>query len=112
MLLFHVLRDGFTVLGKVYKRGEEIRISKTSVDYANTFDRNGNTFFDLTEQDQLVKWGEVRFKPGSKWTTFSRRHTEEEYQRLLDGAQSEEERSQIVKARDLELAEPAIAGEG
>lgn len=60
----HVVEDGFTALGKVWYRGEEIRLAPGSGLYEETVDRQGNSFLDLTEDEQLDRWDKVCFREG------------------------------------------------
>lgn len=60
--VFHVLKDGFTVLGKVWYRGEEIVLDDAA--YEETKDMNGHSWADLTEKDQYEKWDDLYFAPG------------------------------------------------
>lgn len=46
-IVFHVIEDGFTFGGRVFYRGEEIRVIVGSKAYNETFDRDGNTSLDL-----------------------------------------------------------------
>jgi hypothetical protein len=63
--LIHVLQDGFSQFGRVWLRGQEIRIDQTA--YADTKDRHGNSWLDTLLHDphaQYARWGAVYVGPG------------------------------------------------
>jgi hypothetical protein len=63
-IVLHVLVDGFTVLSKVWYRGEEIRIVRGSDTWALTVDRYGKSWVDMTEADQIEHYKKVMFALG------------------------------------------------
>lgn len=63
-LLIHILEDGLTAFGEVWYRGQELEFEVGSEGYAQTLDRNGNSWLDLDDQEQMARWGLVRFRRG------------------------------------------------
>jgi hypothetical protein len=65
-ILIHFVEDGFCALGQIWYRGQEIEFEIGSQAYKDTFDRLGNSWLDLRDDDfaQLDKWGHVMFRPG------------------------------------------------
>lgn len=76
-IIIHILEDGFTALGKVWYRGEELEFELDSKAYKDTFDRLGRTWLDLrlNEFAQAERWGKVMFRngpwPGKSYTDGS-----------------------------------------
>jgi hypothetical protein len=64
LIVLHVLEDGFTALGKTWERGDEIRIVPDSEDYKQTFDRNGDSWLDMTEDEQFRTRGKINWRYG------------------------------------------------
>ena len=66
VVFFHVLEDGFTAFGKVWLRGQEIKISRTSPEYKLTLDKFGNSWLDLVDDQraQYARWGYLKIAPG------------------------------------------------
>jgi hypothetical protein len=62
----HFIRDGFTACGEVWYRGQEIKFDKAGEAYANTLDRNGDSWLDLADNTggQYARWGEEYFRSG------------------------------------------------
>jgi len=58
----HAVESGITIAGFVLKRGESITLTAAQV--ADTVDRDGNSFLDLSDDDQLARWGSVKFGQG------------------------------------------------
>lgn len=58
----HVLESGWTFAGRVRLRGESITLTKSDLDLAT--DRNGNSLLDLTDEEQVGRWGLLYFQPG------------------------------------------------
>lgn len=106
-LTIHFLEDGLTVFGKVFVRGEQRLIDDQA--YAETRDRNGNSWLDVIDDDQaqITRWGKVMFRrgpwPGKKFTDAL------EYEPLkgataptaaeLEAAQQAEERARLTAPR-------------
>jgi hypothetical protein len=65
-ILIHILEDGFTALGKVWYRGEELEFEPNRQAYKDTFNRRGQTWLDLRldEFGQAERWGKVMFRNG------------------------------------------------
>lgn len=49
-------------MGTLVNRGQQVEISQAR--YEATKDREGNSWMDLTENEQEARWGEVRFRWG------------------------------------------------
>ena len=65
IILLHVVEDGFTQFGRVWLRGQELRL--TPKDYEETKDRNGVSWVDTLLNDpqaQYSRWGRVYIAPG------------------------------------------------
>ena len=61
-----VLRDGLTLLGRVFIRGETIRIKVGSQEWLSTIDpTTGESFLDRSPQEQIALYGRVMFCPTS-----------------------------------------------
>lgn len=63
----HAKKSGFTVpfdnySGKVLSQNETVTLTAEQV--AGTFDRNGVSWLDLTEEQQMDRWRELRFGNG------------------------------------------------
>lgn len=58
-ILIHVVRDGFTVFGDVWLRGQEMEIEVGTPAYERTKDVNGNSWLDLRNDKagQYARWG-------------------------------------------------------
>src|SRR4030095_14516894 len=66
-IIIHILEDGFTVLGKVFYRGDELEFIPGSQAYNDTKDRNGVSWLDVGLEDeyaQVDKWGKIMFRRG------------------------------------------------
>ncbi len=63
-IVLHFLADGLTAFGKVWYRGEVMRL--TPADYLETCDRHGRSWVDLRGDDfaQVERWGHVKFREG------------------------------------------------
>lgn len=62
--LFHIVKSGFTAFGNVWDAGQEIEVVKDSKDYKATVDRAGRSWLDLTEEQQVKRYGCVYFRKG------------------------------------------------
>jgi hypothetical protein len=60
-ILVHVLEDGFTTLGTVWYRGQEIGIKKGSAADELSTDRNGDHWYDRDPVDQMGYYGKQMF---------------------------------------------------
>jgi hypothetical protein len=65
-ILIHFLTDGFSALGQVWYRGQEIEFVPGSAAYRDTCDRTGRSWLELRDDDfaQVERWGEVKFRSG------------------------------------------------
>jgi hypothetical protein len=65
-ILIHVLEDGFTALGKVWYRGEELEFEPGGRAYKDTFNKRGQTWLDLRNDEfgQAERWGKIMFRNG------------------------------------------------
>lgn len=65
-IIIHFLEDGFTALGQVWYRGQDLEFERTSQAYKDTFDRLGRTWLDLRNDEftQAERWGKVMFRNG------------------------------------------------
>lgn len=65
-ILIHILEDGFTALGQVWMRGQELEFTPGSPAYQDTIDRDGKSWLDYRnhEFDQVDKWGKIMFRNG------------------------------------------------
>jgi hypothetical protein len=63
-ILVHILEDGFTVLGTVWYRGQEIGIKKGSAADELSTDKNGHHWYDRDAADQMAYYGKQMFGLG------------------------------------------------
>lgn len=65
-ILIHVLEDGFTVLGRVWFRGQEIEFDPGGAAYRDTCDRFGRSWLELRGDEfaQVERYGKVMFRVG------------------------------------------------
>lgn len=65
-IIIHFLDDGFTALGQVWFRGQELEFAPNGGPYRDTCDRYGNSWLDLRANEfaQVERWGRVMFRPG------------------------------------------------
>lgn len=65
-IVIHILEDGFTALGQIWYRGQELEFEVGSQAYKDTFDRRGQTWLSLAGDDgaQIDKWDRVMFRVG------------------------------------------------
>lgn len=65
-IVIHFLEDGFTALGQVWYRGQELEFAPDGGAFADTRDRNGDSWLDLRHDEfaQVERWGKVMFRPG------------------------------------------------
>lgn len=64
VVIIHFLKDGFTAGGQLWYVGQEFRVRLGSPEHEAQKDRNGNCWFEMSELDQIARYGEVYFKPG------------------------------------------------
>lgn len=62
----HFVSDGFTTLGQVWYRGQELKMREGDDDWKRVSDSKGRTFFEVAEDEaeQIARYGEVKFRPG------------------------------------------------
>lgn len=84
VLTIHILEDGFTRLGRVWYRGEEIVFGPQA--YENTKDRNGVSWLNMDDDAQIDKWGHVKFRKGP-WPG-KRQYEEESLQNVSNRSQA------------------------
>lgn len=65
-ILIHFLEDGFTALGQVWFRGQELEFEPNSAAYRDTCDRNGWSWLELRNDEfaQADRWGRIMFRNG------------------------------------------------
>lgn len=65
-ILVHILEDGFTALGKVWYRGDELEFEPQGRAYKDTFNKRGETWLELRHNEfaQAERWGKVMFRNG------------------------------------------------
>lgn len=68
-IVIHIVENGFTALGQIWFRGQELEFDPTGKAYADTRDKFGRSWLDLRgdESGQIEKYGEVKFRAGP-WT--------------------------------------------
>lgn len=80
------VEDGFTALGKVWYRGEELTVQKGSEDWDKTLTPSGVSWLELSESEQEERYGRRMFREG-RWSgkkyEISDDLTEEEKAKLL-----------------------------
>lgn len=57
----HFLVEGYTACGKVWEKGDTLVILEDSPEFRLSFDAYSNFIFDKSPEEQLEKWGEVRY---------------------------------------------------
>lgn len=112
--VIHVVEDGFTALGKVWYRGEEIRVAEGSDEWRQITDTKGKTFYDLAddEAEQIARYGKVLFRSGP-WP--HERLTAEDIERMemeANRASDPEEANRLRKRAQRLAAEVAPPGSG
>lgn len=65
-IVIHFLEDGFTALGNVWYRGQELEFEPGSQAYKDTFNRRGQSWLDLRNDEfaQVERWGRIVFRNG------------------------------------------------
>lgn len=65
-ILIHFVDDGFTALGQVWRRGQELEFEIGSRAYSDTFDRTGWSWLELRDDEnaQITKYGRLMFRSG------------------------------------------------
>jgi len=60
----HFLEDGFTALGRVYYRGEELTVEPGTEEWQKTLDGRGLSWLDMSDVDQKIRYKRVMFARG------------------------------------------------
>ena len=101
----HFVEDGFTAMGEVYYRGQELTVVEGSSEWEQCSDKKGKSWLNYTRRDQLLTYGKVFFEPGP-WQGLT-------YEEMLDDPTlSDEEREKVqtlVNTQRAELAQPVGA---
>lgn len=65
-IVIHFLEDGFSALGNVWYRGQELEFEPGGKAHKDTFDRFGRSWLDLRNNEfaQVERWGKVMFRNG------------------------------------------------
>lgn len=65
-ILIHFLEDGFSALGRVFYRGEELEFEVGSRAYEDTFNKRGESWLDYRNDEfgQVDRWGKIFFRNG------------------------------------------------
>ncbi len=65
-IIIHFLEDGFTALGQLWYRGQELEFDPNGQSYKDTFDRNGRSWLELRSDEfgQVEKYGRIMFRTG------------------------------------------------
>ena len=113
-ITINFVADGLSALGKIWYRGQELTVTKGTDDYESTLDRDGNSWLDLTEAEQLAYWGERKFAAGP-WQGAGFDLDADMDVRFKDGSQklTEAEKAKLLEATKTTVppAEPAAAPE-
>jgi hypothetical protein len=92
----HFVEDAFTILGKVWYRGENLTLVPGTPNWENAFvnEYKGSTnmvlFATMTEDQQVRKWGKRLFREGP-WTGLR-------IDQIEDPDLTEDERAQLARA--------------
>lgn len=62
--LIHFVCDGMSAFGYSWSAGQELELDKDSSDFAETLDRNGNSWMTMSDDEQTAAFGRVRHRPG------------------------------------------------
>lgn len=62
--LIHFVRPGLFFFGYDWQPGQELEIVKPSDDFNRTCDATGKSWLQMSEEDQVKRWGEVKFRKG------------------------------------------------
>lgn len=63
-ILIHFIEDGFTTQGRIWYRGQEVEFALDGAAYEQTKNRYGQSWLDLSEDDQLDMYGKIYFRRG------------------------------------------------
>lgn len=106
-ILIHILEDGFTALGKVWYRGEELEFEPGKKAHKDTYNKLGESWLDLRHNEfaQAERWGKVMFRngpwPGKTYAdgTFETLRTEKGDGHIPPPTQAEIERAEKLRKR-------------
>lgn len=90
-ILIHFLEDGFTALGQIWRRGQELEFEPNSPAYQDTVDRFGWSWLELRldEFQQVDRYGKVMFRvgpwPGKTYAEVAKLATFEPLKSLKEG---------------------------
>jgi hypothetical protein len=63
-VLIHFVAEGFTAFGTIWRPGQELEIIEGTSEYEVTLDIEGHSWLNVSEEEQVSRWGEVKFKLG------------------------------------------------
>lgn len=63
-ILIHFVSDGFTAFGYVWSKGQELEIEKPSPEYDRTCGTTGQSWLEVSSEEQGIRWGRVVFRRG------------------------------------------------
>lgn len=63
-VLIHFVEDGLTAQGQLWYRGQEIEVTVGDKSWNDSLDRNGKSWMALTENEQIDRYGSVKFRRG------------------------------------------------
>lgn len=106
-ILIHILEDGFTALGKVWYRGEELEFEPGRQAHKDTYNKLGESWLDLRHNEfaQAERWGKVMFRngpwPGKSYAdgTFETLRSEKGDGHIPAPTQAEIERAEALRKR-------------
>lgn len=104
VLVLHFLTDGFTAMGKTWYRGEELSIRRGSEEWKSTQDRNGRTWLEFDEEEQVKLYGVVHFRAGA-WPGKPLM-SEEEYRTAI--SESDQEAIRRYEKQQARTARPSL----
>lgn len=61
-ILVHFVADGLTSNGRTFYRGQEVTFGPQA--YAATLDRHGNSWLKMSDEEQMDRFGEIKFRLG------------------------------------------------
>lgn len=99
--ILHILVDGFTAFGKVWYRGQEITVVPESDEWKSTVDAEGNTWLNLSVQEQEIRYGRQ---------VFGRGHWPYGGFNLDDPTLTDEEREVLARAEQKRKQRAAVPG--
>ncbi len=107
-ILLHFVEDGFTALGRVWYRGQEIEFTPGSQAFNDTKDRNGDTWVTYTDEDQYNHYGKLYFRRGP-WPGKSLKDIKKsDYQKFAPGPDEDELAKADAAERKRGRAAPAM----